>query len=127
MQIVLLLRRPTLKTRLIPSDRRKPTVMQPVNHRFFLLHTGPGLRVCGIVHGTHGYFGPFFGSGFVVGVYEAGADEENIADLDVATLRLGADIDALGFSTFGEFVVGDAVGFEVRVGDAIGLGVGVVV
>ena len=49
------------------------------------------------------------GSGIVV-FCEAGADEEDVADLDVTALGCGADVEALVFADCYEVVVGDAVG-----------------
>ena len=40
----------------------------------------------------------FFGRARVVVFCPAGADEEDIADLDVAALGGGSDVDALGFA-----------------------------
>ena len=70
--------------------------MQPVNDRFFLLHTRPLLFAAVIM--AEADFGVLFGAALVVVLDEAGADEEDVADLDVAASRGGPDVNALRFA-----------------------------
>lgn len=42
-------------------------------------------------------FGALVGGGLVVGVYEAGADEQNIPDTHIASLRFWTEVDTLSF------------------------------
>jgi hypothetical protein len=88
--------------------------MEPVDHRVGGGHPGPELLVLGskAVRAQRGGEALGVAEG-VVGVDEAGADEQDVADLDVPALAGGADVDALGFAAGGELVEGD---FVARVG-----------
>jgi hypothetical protein len=97
MQMIALRRRPPLKSRRIAPYSRKVAVVQPVNDRFFLLHTRPLLFAAVIM--AEADLGVLFGAALVVVLDEAGADEEDVADLDVAASRRGPDVNALRFAT----------------------------
>ena len=97
--------------------------MQPINDSLFLLHARP----------KHALAMPdaellvLLCAALVVILDETGADEEDVADLDVAACGGGADVDALGFSTGSEVVVGDRVWRCRVVNDALRGGVGAIV
>lgn len=96
MQIHFPLARPGLKGRTVARHGGKVAVVQPVNDLVLLTEARPALRVVRAV-----YVRPERESGAlvrrlgVVGFDEAGADEEQVADLDGAAGRGGADVDAL--------------------------------
>ena len=72
-------------------------------------------------------FGALLGRAGVVVFGPAGADEEDVADLDVAALGGGEDVDTLGFPTCFELVEGNGVRSGGVVGDGLAGGVGAVV
>lgn len=123
------MRRPRLKRRRIPRHTRKITIMQPIQHFRLLLHprilepilaiqarpmAQRGSRALGIRLA-------------VVRLLPARADEEHVADFDVAALSGGADVDSLVFAAGVELVKGDGVVVEGVVGDAFFVGVAAVV
>lgn len=79
------------------------------------------------MHGSERGGGAFLGGELVVPLDPARADQEDVADLDVAALGFGADVDALGLAAFAELFVGDGVAEVGVVGDAVGFGVAPVV
>lgn len=97
MQMIALRCRPSLKSRRIAPYSRKIAVVQPVNDCFFLLHARPLLFTAVIM--AEADLGVLFGAALVVVLDEAGADEQDVADLDVAASRGGPDVDALRFAT----------------------------
>jgi hypothetical protein len=98
MQVIRLGSRPPLKSRRIPPHRRKITVVKPIQDRLFLLQAGVALSIRGGINRvfTQGELVALLARGLVVLCHEAGADEEDVADLDVASLGGGADVNALG-------------------------------
>lgn len=120
---------PPLERGGIATHRSEVAVVEPVKDGLFLLQAGPALAVGG---GIDGVFAQGEGvallAGFlVVLVDEAGADEDDVADLDVAALGGGPDVDALGFAAGLEVGVGDAVGSVAAVSDVLRLRIGPVV
>jgi hypothetical protein len=97
MQIPLPLARPRFESRAISRHSRKIAIMQPIDNFILLAQARPALRIVWAV-----YVGPESESGAlvvqlgVVGFDEAGADEEQVADLDGAAGGGRADVDALG-------------------------------
>jgi hypothetical protein len=71
--------------------------------------------------------GVLFGAALVVVLDETGADEQDVADLDVAASRGGPDVDALRSATGRKVVVGDGVRCGRVVDDALCGSVGAVV
>ena len=127
-QIVLLRRRPPLECRLIASHSTEVAVMQPILHFFGLLHANP-LRFAGVrlVDATEREGRALFGRAVVVVFRPARADEEDVADLDVAALGGWEDIDALILTAFLEFVERDGVRGGGVVADGLRGGVAAVV
>jgi len=76
---------------------------------------------------TEGEAFPLLRGPLVVVLGPAIADEEDVADLDVAALGCGADVDALVFSHGDEIVVADGVGRRGVVLDAHAVGVAPIV
>ena len=128
MQVILLRRGPALKGGLIAAHRTEVAVVQPIFHFFTLLYADP-LRFTGVtlVDATESEGGAFFGRASVVVLGPAGADEHDVADLDVAALRSRQDVDALGGAAFLQFVERDGVRGGGVVGDGLGSGVAAVV
>ena len=93
--------------------------MQPVQDRFFLRHTCELRTLCALRAG--------FGGELVVALDEASAHHEDVAGFDGAALRLGADVEALGFGAGVEVGEGDGMGRVRVVGDVVGVGVVAVV
>ena len=83
MQQPALIRRPALEARRVPGHGTEIAVVQPGDHVLGLLDARPG--VVGFF--AKGDSGVFFSSARVVVLGPAGADEKNVADLDVTTLR----------------------------------------
>jgi hypothetical protein len=110
MQIPLPLARPRLESRAISRHGRKIAIMQPIDNFVLLAQARPALRIVWAVH-----VGPETESGAlvvrlgVVGFDEAGADEEQVADLDGAAGGGRADVDALGGAAGEELGVGYCV------------------
>jgi hypothetical protein len=114
---------PPLERGGIATHRGEVAVVEPVEDGLFLLQAGPALAVGG---GIDGVFAQGKGvallAGFlVVLVDEAGADEDDVADLDVAALGGGPDVDALSFAAGLEVSVGGAVGGVEAIGDVLRL------
>lgn len=55
------------------------------------------------------YFAADFGGAGIIRFFPAAANEEHVADLDVAALRCGADINALVFTALVELLPGNGV------------------
>lgn len=78
--------RPDLKGRRVARNRRKVTVMQPFPHLRFTRNTGKSEIIVGPACSS-----VLLGCGkLVVFLDEAGTDEEDVSDTDVATLGFGA-------------------------------------
>lgn len=91
MQEIQLRHRPNLKRGRIARHAGKITIVQPVPHALLARepcpsHIGVGAGCCGE---------PFFGAEFVVSFYEARADEEDVADADVASFGFGEEVKTL--------------------------------
>jgi len=130
-QVVRLLRGPALKGRRVARYRREVAVVQPVEHGLLLLDArpldAPRLGAVLQVHRAQRGRGPLLGGQLVIPLDPARADQQDVADLDVAALRLRADVDPLRLAAFPQLLEGDGVA-EVRVvGDAVGFGVSPVV
>lgn len=82
MQMIALCRRPPLKGRRVAANSGKVTIVQPVNNSFFLLHARPKLFTS--ITMAKAELRVLFDATFVVVLNEAGADEEDVANLDVA-------------------------------------------
>lgn len=109
MQPVRLRSRPALESWRITPNRCEVAVMQPVEDRLFLLQASVALvirqrihRICSKSKGI-----PLLTRGVIVLLYPARADKDDVADLDVASLSGGADVNALGFAASFEIGVGD--------------------
>lgn len=111
MQIILLRRRPALEGRGVAAHGAEVAVVQPVLDGFFLLDARP-LRVLGVrvAVATECEFRALFRRACVEVLGPAGADQQDVSDLDVAALRGGPDVDALVFAD------GDEVGVAYCVG-----------
>lgn len=84
--------------------------MQPIDHRLLLLYARPSLTVLlpmGVL--PQGPGSPRLGRLGIVGVDEAGADEEEVSHLDITSLCHGANINSLVLPRLGELLVGDGV------------------
>lgn len=95
--------------------------MQPIQHRVFLLETSPdgafaGCESCVLLVAT-----------LVVVLSPAGAEEEDVPDLDVAALGRRANVETLPAAAEEEVGVADFVRRGRVVGDGVGLGVAAVV
>ena len=88
MQQPALICRPALETRRVPGHGTEIAVVQPGDHVLRLLDAGP----CVIGFFAEGDSGVFIRGTRVVVLGPAGADEKNVADLDMTALRGGADI-----------------------------------
>lgn len=94
--------RPSLKTRRIARDGREITIMQPVDHSLLLLDTHIPLPVVGANDMLPQRHGCAFVRRFrIIRLDVSGANQQNVADLDVASLRARPDVDALGFAACG--------------------------
>lgn len=111
MQIIHLGNRPDLKSRRIPSHPRKIAIVQPVPHSLLARDA----RKRQILVGPRGGGVARLRAELVVLLDEAGADEEDVANADVAALGFGAQIEALG----------GGAGLQLGEGDCV-RGVGVV-
>ena len=128
MQIVALRCRPALKRGRIAPNGRKVAVVQPIFHGFLLLHAHPlCFAAVSLTGSAEGEAFRLLGRAFVVVLDPAAADEEDVADLDVATLRRGTDVNALVLAYCDEVVVADRVGCCAVVLDALAVGVAPVV
>lgn len=102
--------RPSLKTRRIARHGREVTIVQPVDHGLLLLDTHIPLPVVGandMFPQRHGR--TFVGRFRVIRLDVSGANQQDVADLDVASLRLRPDVDALGFAACGQLGERDGV------------------
>lgn len=70
---------------------------------------------------------PLFTRELVVLIHEAGPDQHDVTDLDIASLGGGADVYSLRLSARLQVGVGDGVRGVAVVGYVLGFGVGVVV
>jgi len=110
MQTPLPLARPRLESRAIPRHGREIAIVQPIDDFVLLTQARPALRVVRAVHvGPETEGGALVVRLRVVGFDEAGADEEQVADLDGAAGRGRADVDALGGAAGEELGVGYCV------------------
>jgi hypothetical protein len=110
-QVVRLLGRPALEAGRVARHGGEVAVVQPVEHGLFLGHAGVALLLLqAVAMLAQGERGAVLGRLGVEAFGPAGADEEEVADLDVAALGCRADVYALGLAAGGEFGVGDAVG-----------------
>lgn len=113
--------RPHLESRLIARHRSEIAIVQPIQHRVFLLETSPdgafaGCESCVLLVAT-----------LVVVLSPAGAEEEDVPDLDVAALGRRANVETLPAAAEEEVGVADFVRRGRVVGDGVGLGVAAVV
>ena len=128
MQVVLLITRPGLETGRVARHGGEIAVVQPVQHLLALFYAAPLLSIVGAEHvWALGGRGAFFRRFGVVGLREACADEEDVADVYVATLGCGADVEFLSTAASGEGGEADARGGVGVVGDRVVGGVGGVV
>lgn len=102
-----------LEGRAIPTNGCEVAVVQPLDHRLLRFQARPRLRLVG-VKGVHGErpganFSDFRRATACVVFGEAAADEEDVADVDVSTLRSGTNVNSLRLSYFHEIGVGDFV------------------
>jgi hypothetical protein len=86
-----LLRRPGLKRGRVPGHGREIAIVQPIQHGFFLGQPRE-LDVFSLARRELGAGG---GGEEAVLLDEAGADEEDVADVHVAALGGGAEVDVL--------------------------------
>lgn len=116
---ILLLGRPALERGRVAHQRREVAVVQPVQHGVFLQHAGelgaPGARRA------------FFRAELRVPLDEPCADHQDIADFDIAALRLWAQVDALLFRAGLQFREADAVRCVGVVADVVRVGIVAVV
>jgi hypothetical protein len=119
---------PPLERGGIATYRGEVAVVEPVEDGLFLLQAGPALAVGGGIDGVfaQGEGVALLARFLVVLVDEAGADEDDVANLDAA-LGGGPDVDTLGFAAGLEVGVGDAVGSVAAVSDVLRLRIGPVV
>lgn len=118
--------RPRLKRRRIPRHTRKIAIMQPIQHLLLLTHPRPPLSVHALSMPQASTCAVSIAFA-VVRFFPATADEQHVADLDVAALGSGADVDALVFAALEELLPGDGVVVEGVVVDAFFVGVAAVV
>lgn len=98
-QIVRLGSRPAFKAGRIASNRGKVAIVKPVLHGLLLLDARPRLfAAVGTVAAQRESIA-FLRASVIVVLHPAGADEEDVADFDVAALRGGPNINALPFPT----------------------------
>lgn len=116
---ILLLGRPALERGRVAHQRREVAVVQPVQHGVFLQHAGE--------LGALGARRAFFRAELRVPLDEPCADHQDIADFDIAALRLGAQVDALLFRAGLQFREADAVRCVGVVADVVRVGVVAVV
>lgn len=115
--------RPGLESRCIPRHRSEIAIVQPINNP--LLLTEPSIALPIVL--TERVFAQRQGLGLlawqaVVALDEAAADEEDIADFDVAALRRRADVDALVFAAVVELFVAYGVVFVGVVAEGVSFG-----
>jgi hypothetical protein len=103
---------PGLEGGSITCDGGKITVVQPVNHGFFLLDAGPALCIVWTQSmGPESCCSSLIRRSGIVGVDEARPDEEKVTNLYVTPLGCRADVYALRFPSCLEIGEGDLMSF----------------
>ena len=120
--------RPRLKTRRIPRHRGEVAIMQPVDNPLFLRHPRPPLSIIDPkLMRPQRHPRPLVRRLAVIRLHKPTADEQDIADLDIAALCLRMDIDALVFAAVVQLFERDGVVVVGVVLDAFSVRVGAVV
>lgn len=122
-----LLRRPRLEGRRVAAHRREVAVVQPIQNLLFLRDARPALAVVARLVRAERRGTALLRRLAVVGFFPAATDEQDVADVDVAALGGGADVETLGFATCRELRVGNGVAIEGIVSYALTAGVGAIV
>lgn len=121
--------RPRLKGRCIARNGREIAIMKPVQNLLLLTQTNVSLAIFAVLATTvpqRSLCADFGGLG-VVCLLPAAADEQHVADFDVATLGSGSDVDALIFAALVELLPRDWVVVVGVIVDASFVGVAAVV
>lgn len=126
-QVVRLGGRPALEAGRVPSHGGEVAVVEPVLHGLLLLDPRPRLLAAVGAVAAQGEGVAFLGRPVVVVLHPAGADEEDVADLDVAALRGRTDVDALPLPARRQLVVRYRMARRRVVLDPVGVGVRAVV
>lgn len=124
-----LMRRPRLKSRCVTPNSGKITIMQPVKNLLLLAQTRISLSILSVLSTAVPKcgFAPFLRALLVIRLFPTAANEQHIADSDVATLRSGPDVDALVLAALVELLPGDGVVVVGIVVNALLVGVATVV